>query len=154
MDRPQAIALARELYRALAVWDVPALDALFHPRFHGRTTAGLPLGLGGTYDGADAMRKTFYSKIGRNFEAQAVPARFAMIEDEGGDGDEGESGDGSELMVQGEYVGRARPQHGGGELRAEFVHLIKFADDRIVSLQQITDSHAWHQALKQPGDAR
>jgi 2-(1,2-epoxy-1,2-dihydrophenyl)acetyl-CoA isomerase len=142
MDRQKAIALAEELYRALAVWDVPALDALFHPRFQGRTTAGLPLGLGGSYDGPEAMRGSFYAKIGRNFDAKAVPARFAMME-----GDD-------RLMVQGEYVGHARAQHGGGELRAEFVHFIGFADDRIVSLEQITDSHAWHEALKQPGDAR
>ena len=149
MEPSQAIALARELYRALAVWDVPALDAVFHPRLHGRTTAGLPLDLGGSYDGPEAMRKNFYSKIGRNFDARAVPARFAML----GEG-EGERKRDPTLLVQGEYVGRARPQHGGGELRAEFVHLLGFADGRIVSLEQITDSHAWHEALKQPGDAR
>ncbi len=134
MDRAKAIALAEELYRALAVWDVPALHAVLHPHFQGRSTAGLPLDLGGSYDGREAMMKSFWSKIGRNFDARAVPARFAM-------------GDDGRLLVQGEYVGHARAQHGGGELRAELVHLIGFADDRIASLEQITDSQAWHQAI-------
>ena len=136
MDRSRAIALAEELYRALAAWDVPALLAVLHPHFKGRTTAGLPLGLGGSYDGPEAMMSGFWAKIGRSYEAKAVPVRFAL-------------GDDGRLVVQGEYVGHARRRdgRGGGELRAELVHLIDFADDRIVSLEQVTDSEKWHEAL-------
>ncbi len=141
MQRSKAIALAEELYRALAVWDVPALNAVLHPRFQGVSTAGLPLGLGGSYDGPEAMMKGFWSKIGRNFDARAVPASFTM-------------GDDGRLVVQGEYVGHARAQHGSGELRAALVHVIGFADDRIASLEQITDSQRWHEALRQPGEPR
>jgi 2-(1,2-epoxy-1,2-dihydrophenyl)acetyl-CoA isomerase len=141
MDRSRAIALAEELYRALAVWDVASLNTLLHPRLQGRTTAGLPLDLGGSYDGPEVMMRDFYSKIGRNYDARAVPESFSV-------------GDDGKLVVHGQYVGHARPKHGGGELRAEFVHLLGFRDERIVSIEQITDSHAWHEALKQPGDAR
>lgn len=124
--------LARELYRALAEGDRAALDALLHEDFVGRTTAGLPLGLGGEYVGADAMRKRFWGRIAQHFEVRAEPARFTELPD-------------GRLLIEGRYVGTARTT--GRKLDAEFTHTLSFADGRIVELVQLTDSDAWVGAL-------
>jgi 2-(1,2-epoxy-1,2-dihydrophenyl)acetyl-CoA isomerase len=124
--------LARELYRALAEGDRAALDALLHKDFVGRTTAGLPLELGGEYIGSEAMRKRFWGRIAQHFEVRAEPARFTELPD-------------GRLLVEGRYVGTARAT--GRKLDAEFTHTLSFADRRIVELVQLTDSDAWVGAL-------
>jgi 2-(1,2-epoxy-1,2-dihydrophenyl)acetyl-CoA isomerase len=124
--------LAGELYDALSRGDRGRLDTLLHPRFEGRTTAGLPLGLGGAYSGSDAMRRDFWGRIARNYRATAEPAGFEELAD-------------GRLVVFGRYTGQARG--GGGVLDAEFAHLLSFADGRIVGLVQLTDSQRWHEAL-------
>ncbi len=73
--------MAADLYQALAVGDRTRLDELLHPDFEGRATEGLPLGLGGRYQGPDAMRREFWGRIGRSFAARAVPAEFCPLPD-------------------------------------------------------------------------
>ncbi|MFE3000241.1 enoyl-CoA hydratase-related protein [Nocardia sp. NPDC059246] len=130
-----AVDRAVELYQCLAEGDRAGLDRLLHPDFEGRTTAGLPLGLGGVYHGPKAMRKAFWGKIAQHFAARAEPAGFTAL-------------DGGRLMVTGRYTGTARV--GGGVLDAEFVHILSFSGDRIIGLVQMTDSARWRAALGEP----
>lgn len=123
---------AAGLYEALAVGDRNRLDTLLHPDFEGRTTAGLPFGLGGEFHGPDAMRREFWGRIAAHYRARAVPERYEPI---GHD----------RLVVSGRYTGTAKV--GGGVLDAEFVHLLSFRDSRIDGLVQLTDSERWHRAL-------
>lgn len=131
VDAATAEHLARRLYVALAAGDREGTDALLHPGFIGRTTAGLPLELGGTYDGPEAMRRDFWWRIGRSYVARAKPLEFGMLED-------------GRLVVFGQYEGAARE---GGALNAEFVHVLSFAEGRISGLHQLTDSARWRDAL-------
>ena len=131
MDEAARIERARQLYQALAKGDREGLDALLHPEFTGRTTEGLPFGLGGTYQGANAMRREFWGQIAKNFIAQAQPTSFHGLDD-------------GRLLVQGRYTGEAR--NGGGRLDAEFIHILSFADRKINGLSQLTDSERWVQA--------
>src|SRR5437868_1485684 len=103
--------LAASLYDALARGDRDQLAALLHPDFVGRTTAGLPMDLGGTYRGADAMRREFWGGIARHFVACAEPASFHAL-------------DGDNLLVIGTYTGKAKAS--GGVLRADFQHILSF----------------------------
>jgi len=136
-DRATAEQLGADLYRALAEGNRERLAELLHPRFEGRTTEGLPLGLGGSYHGADAMRRDFWGRIAESFAAAAAkPAEFGLLDD-------------GRLMVTGRYTGTARD--GGGVLDAEFVHLLSFADGQISGLVQLTDSERWHRALEDSG---
>lgn len=128
--------LARRLYAALAAGDAETLTMLLHPQFVGETTEGLPLGLGGTHVGPEAMARDFWWSIGRHYRARAEPERFAPLADGG-------------LLVLGRYTGSAR--EGDGVLDAAFAHVLGFAAGRIVSLRQYTDSARWVQAL--PPDA-
>ncbi|KAA9166007.1 enoyl-CoA hydratase [Amycolatopsis acidicola] len=131
MDRAAAQELATQLYRALSSGDRDGLDRLLHPAFEGHATEGLPLGLGGDYHGPAEMRREFWGRIGRSYAAHAVPAEFALLDD-------------GRLQVRGRYQGKAR---GGGDLDAEFVHVLSFSDDRISGLEQLTDSGRWAEAL-------
>lgn len=132
MDRGTAEKLATELYLALARGDRDRLASLLHPEFEGRTTEGLPLELGGTYHGPDAMRREFWGRVAKSFTARAEPAEFGLLDD-------------GRLVVLGRYTGTAKAN--GGALDAEFVHVLSFTDGRISGLVQLTDSERWSQAL-------
>ncbi|MER5538892.1 enoyl-CoA hydratase-related protein [Streptomyces mirabilis] len=129
-DEKQAVAA--ELYRALAAGDRKRLDEILDPAFEGRITEGLPLDLGGTYGGPDAMRREFWGRIARSYDAHAEPAGFRHLDD-------------GDLLVTGRYVGVAR--QGGGKLDAEFFHVLSFEGKRITGLVQLTDSARWSEAL-------
>ncbi|MBB2504944.1 nuclear transport factor 2 family protein, partial [Amycolatopsis echigonensis] len=145
MERTDAAAttdrrkLAASLYDALARGDRDLLSELLHPDFVGRTTAGLPMELGGTYHGAEQMRREFWGGIARHFVARAEPASFHPLDDDS-------------LLVVGTYTGKAKAS--GGVLDAEFQHILSFDGDRISGLVQLTDSERWHEALDggRPGD--
>jgi len=136
VDRAAAEELARRLYRALASGDRQALEEVLHPSFTGHTTEGLPLGLGGDYQGPQAMRREFWGRIGSSFVARAEPEEFGFLED-------------GRLLVRGRYTGKARA--GDAPLDAEFMHVVSFADGRIRELVQLTDSARWNEALDRPG---
>lgn len=133
-DRENLVA---SLYDALARGDRDQLAALLHPAFVGRTTAGLPMDLGGTYRSAEAMRREFWGGIARHFVARAEPASFHHL-------------DGDRMLVVGTYTGKAKAS--GGALDAEFQHILSFDGDRIRGLVQLTDSERWHEALNGAGD--
>jgi 2-(1,2-epoxy-1,2-dihydrophenyl)acetyl-CoA isomerase len=123
---------AIRLYAALAKGDAAVLDELLHPEFVGTTTAGLPLGLGGRYEGVEAMRDGFWWRVGRSYRAEAVPEEFHLLDD-------------GRLFVAGRYCGEARAS--GTPLDAAFVHVLAFKDGLVASLTQLTDTRAWADAL-------
>lgn len=127
------VSMAQQLYRALAAGDREALSMLLHPDFVGQVTDGLPLNMGGRHDGPEAMRRDVWWTIGRHYKVEAQPEEFHLLDDD-------------RLFVAGHYRGEGRAS--GRRLDAAFIHLIAFAaDGLIVSLQQLTDSAAWVQAL-------
>jgi 2-(1,2-epoxy-1,2-dihydrophenyl)acetyl-CoA isomerase len=127
------VAAVRNLYRALAAGDRETLGKLLHPDFIGHTTEGLPLGVGGEHVGPDAMRREVWWQLGRHYNVEAQPDAFHTLDD-------------GRLLVAGHYRGEAR--RSGKKLDAAFHHMIGFADDgRITSLDQLTDSAAWIEAL-------
>src|SRR5271163_4447418 len=127
------VSTAQQLYRALAAGDREALSTLLHPDFVGQVTDGLPLDMGGRHDGPEAMRRDVWWTIGRHYKVEVQPEEFRLLDD-------------GRLFVAGHYRGEGRTS--GRRLDAAFIHLIAFAaDERIASLQQLTDSAAWAQAL-------
>jgi len=125
--------IVKRLYDALAAGDRAALSQLLAPDFVGRTTTGLPLGLGGVYQGPEAMQQDFWWRIGRAYDARAEPESIEVLAED-------------KLQVCGTYRGFARATC--RPLEAAFVHVISFAGDQISGLTQVTDSAAWHAALE------
>lgn len=131
--------VVRSLYPALADGDRSALDALLDAAFVGETTPGLPLELGGLYQGPAAMRRDFWGKIAKAYDVRADPAGYVVIDDQ-------------TVLVNGRYVGRARST--GRTFEASFVHTVTVVSGRITKLVQLTDSAAWVRALEDPGFRR
>lgn len=127
--------MASALYAALAKGDADAVTALLHPAFRGHVTDGMPCGLGGAYDGPDAMRG-FWWRLGSIFKAQAEPDEFHLLDD-------------GRLQVTGWYRGSSRSAR--LPLEAAMVHVLSFRDGRIAGLDQLTDSAAWEAALGEGG---
>lgn len=123
--------LARSLYAALACGDRKQLDALLHPEFVGQIAEGMPFGVGGRHKGPSAMRRNGWGGIARHFVARAEAEHFLEI---GRD----------RLLVTGRYRGHGK--HGGTVLDAAFAHLLTFADGRICSIEQYTDTGRWRDA--------
>jgi 2-(1,2-epoxy-1,2-dihydrophenyl)acetyl-CoA isomerase len=127
------VSTVQQLYRALAAGDRDALSTLLHPEFVGDVTDGLPLDMGGRHDGPEAMRRDVWWPIGRHYKVVVQPEELRLLDD-------------GRLFVGGHYRGEGRAS--GRRLDAAFIHLIAFAaDGRLTSLQQLTDSAAWVQAL-------
>lgn len=127
------VSAAQELYRALAAGDRDGLGVLLHPGFVGHATEGLPLNMGGEHVGPEAMMSNLWWRIGRHYRVEAQAEEFRALDD-------------GRLVVTGHYRGQARVS--GNKLDAAFIHTIGFsADGRIVSLDQLTDSAAWTEAL-------
>jgi 2-(1,2-epoxy-1,2-dihydrophenyl)acetyl-CoA isomerase len=122
--------LVERLYGALARGDRQAVADLLHPEFVATFSAGLPFGIGGTYQCLDAIDRGWW-ELGRHFAVRAHPLEWLQCE-------------GGRLLVIGDYAGRAR---GGHHFEAPFAHLWAFRDDRLVHLIQITDSALWQSAL-------
>ncbi len=123
--------LARRLYAALATGDGATLDDLLTPDFQGVLADGMPFGIGGRHDGAEAMRRDGWGAIGRHYAAVAEPERFLTLQD-------------GRLLVTGRYTGKGR--RGGGPVDAAFAHLITITDGRISALEQYTDTARWTEA--------
>ena len=132
-----AVGLAHALYAALASGDHAALDQLLHSEFVGETTEGLPLGLGGRYEGPKAMRRNFWGAIGRAYDAAAEPSDVQVLAD-------------GRVLVIGRYRGSARST--GTKFEADFVHVLTLRDGQIAGLTQLTDSARWAEALQATPD--
>jgi 2-(1,2-epoxy-1,2-dihydrophenyl)acetyl-CoA isomerase len=127
------VTAAQRLYRALAAGDRDTLASLLHPEFVGHATEGLPLNMGGEHSAPEAMQKNLWWRIGRHYKAEAQAHQFRTLDD-------------GRLFVAGHYRGEGRKS--GKRLDAAFIHVIGFSSDgRIASLDQLTDSAAWTEAL-------
>lgn len=137
VSRDVKAATAQRLYEALAKGDRDALAGLLHPEFVGHAAEGLPLNMGGDHVGPDAMCDNLWWRIGEHFRVRAVAEGFQLLDDD-------------RLMVAGTYRGSARGT--GNPLEAAFIHVLGFVPDgRIATLDQLTDTAAWHAALSDTG---
>ncbi|MGW0036984.1 nuclear transport factor 2 family protein [Gordonia sp. NPDC003376] len=123
---------AHALYDALAAGDADGIRGLLTPGFVGITAAGLPLGLGGTYHGPDAMMGKFWWPLGKVFAVRAHAGHIDTLADD-------------RLLVTGTYRGTCRGT--GRRVDAAFTHTLSFDGDRISELHQLTDTAVWHAAL-------
>ena len=102
------------------------------PGFRGVVSEGMPDGLGGTYDGAEAMLRECWARVFALLDLRPVPAEYLPVADD-------------RMVVLGRYEGTARAT--GSPLSAAFAHVLRFADGRVCELVQITDTARWRDAL-------
>jgi ketosteroid isomerase-like protein len=119
--------LVERVYAALGSGDRDALLALLAPEFQAQAAVGMPLGIGGPIDGAEAML-AFWWTLGASYAVRPEPEEWIACAD-------------GRLLVTGTYRGRERAS--GHVVEAAFDHLWTARDDRIVGLRQLTDTVRW-----------
>jgi uncharacterized protein len=123
---------AQQFYGALDAHDAKALLALMTPGFRGVVSEGMPQEMGGVYEGAEAMLNQCWASVFALADVRPVPAEYLPAGDD-------------RMVVLGRYQGSARAT--GRQISAAFAHVLRFADDRISELVQITDTARWRAAL-------
>jgi uncharacterized protein len=115
-------------YAAFANNDPSVLFGAMAPDIEWREAEGNPLADRNPYVGAQAIGEGVFGRLLAAIDGfTAVPDRFV----DGGD----------DVVVFGRYGGTMK--HSGAALDAPFCHAYRFADGRIVSFQQYTDSAQW-----------
>ena len=99
--------------------------------FAGKVSDGMPLGLGGRYEGRERMLRDVWAKVFAAYDTTPEVTRYI------------ETG-GPEIVAIGRYVGTGRAS--GRPLDAAFAHVLSIRDGRVASLEQITDTQRWHEA--------
>lgn len=119
--------LARRLYDGFLAHDAPAILGLLQPDFEGRVSAGMPLGVGGRYDSAEAMMREVWVPV---FSAYDVRVEADELLDCG-----------ERVVAVGGYRGSERKS--GESFDASFAHVLTIGDGLIAALHQITDTASW-----------
>jgi uncharacterized protein len=126
------VRAAQRLYDAMTTRDARALFGAMHEDFRGTVSEGMPLAVGGRHEGPERMLLDVWAKM---FEAYDVAPEVTRYVETGG----------QDLVVIGRYVGTARGT--GRPLDAAFAHVLSVRDGRVASLEQITDTQRWHEAV-------
>lgn len=116
------------VYRALGTGDRAGLMTLFAPGIEAWFTAGLPAPIGGHHHGVDDCLDNGWWAIGARYRVRSEPEQYVPCVD-------------GSLLVLGTYHGTERRT--GREIEAAFAHHWTLLDDRVISLQQYTDTAAW-----------
>ena len=127
------VAAAQKLYDAISARDPGALRDAMAEDFAGSVSEGMPLGVGGRHDGRESMLRDVWVKVLAIYDTRPEVTRYI------------ETG-GPELVAIGRYVGTARAT--GRPLDAAFAHVLSIRDGRVASLEQITDTQRWHEAMR------
>jgi ketosteroid isomerase-like protein len=115
-------------YAAFGNNDASVLFGAMAPDIHWNEAEGNPLADRNPYVGPQAVGEGVFGRLLAAIDDfSAVPERFV----EGGD----------HVVVLGRYGGKLK--HSGATLDAPYCHVYRFADGRIVSFQQYTDSAQW-----------
>ena len=126
------LEVARRLYRGFAERDPQGILGALAPDFRGVVAAGMPMGLGGTYEGPETTMREVWGPVFGVLDTGPVPDEYIAAED-------------GRIVVVGHYTGTARKT--GRPHDAAFVHILRFGDGAIIELVQVTDTARWHEAL-------
>jgi ketosteroid isomerase-like protein len=115
-------------YAAFGNNDPSVLFGAMAPDIHWHEAEGNPLADQNPYVGPQAVGEGVFGRLLAAIDGfSAMPERFV----DGGD----------HVVVLGRYGGTMK--HNGARLDAPYCHVYRFADGRIVSFQQYTDSAQW-----------
>ncbi|MEE4154070.1 MAG: nuclear transport factor 2 family protein [Erythrobacter sp.] len=123
--------LGEKLYTALRTGDGATLTEILHPDFRGDITPNLPFGIGGVYPSLETMMQSCWGVIGQHYEMRSEVEHFVATDDA--------------IIGYGVYVGKAKAT--GKPVEARFAHFWFVENGKIVGLHQVTDGHAWREAV-------
>ena len=124
---PTATTVAHRLYDAFVNTDPAALLNLLAEDFEGTVSTGMPHGVGGVHHGPHDMLGV-WGTIDTLYDMRVEPIDFLRVDEH-------------RVVVIGRYHGPSRD--GNTAVDAAFAHVITTRGDRVVALQQITDTARW-----------
>ncbi len=123
--------LIQGAYDAFAKGDVPGVLGVMDANIAWTEAEGFPLG--GTYNGPQAVLEGVFMRLGTEYEGfAAVPAEFI----DGGD----------TIVGLGTYSGTYKAT--GKSFQADFAHVWKLQDGKVIRFVQYTDTLLVHRALQ------
>jgi ketosteroid isomerase-like protein len=127
------LQLARDMYDAFARGDMAAVLGAFDPNIEWREAEGNPYEPEGTpWFGPDAIAQNLFVRLGAEWDGFTVtPKEFH----DGGD----------TVVVEGRYTGSFKPT--GKSIDAQFCHVWKLRDGKVLSFQQYVDTAQLQRAL-------
>ena len=123
--------IIRNVYDAFGKGDIPTVLGSMDPNVEWREADGFPYA--GTYAGPDAVLQGVFMRLGSEWDG------FRAEPDEVLDA-------GDMVVGLGYYSGRYKAT--GKEFRAQFAHVFKLRDGKIVKFQQYTDTALVQAALR------
>ena len=123
MDDP--LDLARRLYAGFLAHDPEAIRGVLHADFTGRVSAGMPLGVGGTHDGPDAMLRDVWAPVFMAYDVRVEADDLLSA--------------GDVVVAVGGYRGVER----ASQRVVRRLRPMTFRDGLIDGLTQITDTASW-----------
>lgn len=125
--------LAESFYAAMGRGDIPAAFGILHPNVIWNEAEGFVYADRSPYMGLDAVSNGLFARLGSEWDGfSAVPVEFV----DGGD----------TVVVFGRYGGVYKAT--GAKIDAQFVHVMKFQDGKVVNFQQYTDTAQFQNAVQ------
>ena len=121
-----------DLYAAFGRGDVPAILATFHPQIEWWEAESFLYADKNPYRGPESVLLGVFARCGSEWDG------FSAIPDEVLDA-------GETVVGCGHYTGKYRAT--GRDVRAQFAHVFKFQDGKIVRFQQYTDTAQFQKAV-------
>lgn len=126
----EQVLAARRLYDGFAARDGQAIRDALHDDFRGEVAAGMPLGVGGSHEGRDAMLRDCWGPVFAAYDMHVEAEECLLCGDD-------------RVVVLGRYRGPHRAE--GWQVDAAFAHVLTIRDGRVAVLRQITDTARWRE---------
>lgn len=127
--------IIKALYEAFGRGDVPAVLGGFDEKIRWHEAEGFMYADRNPYIGPQAVAEGVFMRIVGDVENFAVtPVNYIAGADA--------------VVVEGRYTGRMKAT--GTQVDAQFAHLWRLRDGKVVSFQQYTDTHQWSVAAGEP----
>jgi uncharacterized protein len=130
--------LAESFYAAMGRGDAPAAISLIDPQVVWNEAENFIYADGNPYRGLDAVLSGVFARLGADWEG------FSAVPDEIVDG-------GDTVVAFGRYGGVCKAT--GAKVHAQFVHVFRFKDRKIVGFQQYTDTAQFREAVSRRAGA-
>ncbi len=127
------VEMMKGAYEAFGRGDVPAVLGAMDPDVEWREAEGNPYQpTGAAWRGPDAVLQNLFIKLATEWDAFTVsPVQFHDA--------------GDTVAVEGRYTGTYKDT--GKSMDAQFCHVWKIRDDKVVSFQQYVDTAQWQKAM-------
>ncbi|MEV6767342.1 nuclear transport factor 2 family protein [Nocardia sp. NPDC051030] len=124
--------IVEQFYRATQAGDGEGILASLHPRFEARVAPGLPSVAGAKFHGPKAALTGCWGPVAQDYRIAPFAERWI-------------DAPGDIVIVTGHYRGEARAT--GHPVEAEFAHIWRVSEGKIIHLHQFTDTWQWRTAL-------